>query len=151
MSNDKHADLVRNTRIVCYVDILTACEYEQTVKVDPVYQHIGAVVKARRKKLELTQEDLAGQLGISRGSLANIETGRQNILVHQLYRIAASLGLAPTDLLPAPASERAAMSRTDLPLPGDLKPKQRDQIAQLLESVETGQAPSKERARGRSK
>lgn len=139
------------TRIACYVDIRPASVYEQTVKVDPLYQHIGAVVKARRKKLELTQEDLAGQLGISRGSLANIETGRQNILVHQLYRMAASLGLAPTDLLPAPASDRATASRSDLPLPDDLKPKQRDQIAQLLGSVETEQAPTRERTRGRSK
>lgn len=151
MSNNKHIPFVLYTRIACYVDIRSVPLYEQTVKVDPLYQHIGVVVKARRKKLGLTQEDLAGKLGISRGSLANIETGRQNILVHQLYRMAASLGLAPTDLLPAPVMDRAMSSRTDLPLPGDLKPKQRDQIAQLFGSVETEQAAPKEGTRGRSK
>ena len=74
---------------------------------DPIYKLIGAVIKARRKTLELKQETLAGRLGISRGSLANVETGRQSVLVHQLYKFAAALGVTPSDLLPLPSSDHS--------------------------------------------
>src|SRR5437016_6301362 len=94
---------------------------KQVMLPDPIYKQIGAVIKARRKKLGLKQETLAGMLGISRGSLANVETGRQNVLVHQLYRFAASLELSPFDLLPQPSSAPFSIDRTELPLPANLR------------------------------
>lgn len=36
----------------------------------------------------LTQQQLADKIGLSRGSVANIETGRQQMLLHQLRDIA---------------------------------------------------------------
>jgi transcriptional regulator with XRE-family HTH domain len=100
---------------------------------NPIYKEIGALIKARRKKLGLRQKNLAGDLGISRGSLANIETGRQNMLVHQLYNFAKALQLNPIDLLP-PSQEAitADVDRTELPLPKNLKARQKDQIARLF-------------------
>jgi transcriptional regulator with XRE-family HTH domain len=86
--------------------------YEQVMNPDPMYKQIGAVIKARRKTLGLKQEVLAGRLGISRGSLANIETGRQGILVHQLYKYAAKLDLSPFDLLTQPATDHIGAGRT---------------------------------------
>jgi transcriptional regulator with XRE-family HTH domain len=106
---------------------------------DPIYGHIGAIIKARRKTLGLKQETLAGMLGISRGALANVETGRQNLLVHQLYRYADALQLTPTDLLPQPSTNNSKTERTELPLPGNLKPQQRRQIVRLFEQVSTTQ------------
>jgi transcriptional regulator with XRE-family HTH domain len=111
---------------------------------DPIYRHIGALIKARRKTLQLKQETLAGKLGISRGSLANIETGRQNVLVHQLYRFAVALQLTPFDLLPPPSTDHFKAGRTELPLPDNLKAKQKKQVADLFLQVDTNQKPDKE-------
>lgn len=70
------------------------------MKVEPVYRSIGATVRSRRRQLEWSQEKLAQRLMISRATLANIETGRQRVLVHQLYAFAAALGMKPEQLLP---------------------------------------------------
>ncbi|MBN8648312.1 MAG: helix-turn-helix domain-containing protein [Caulobacterales bacterium] len=49
----------------------------------------------------MTQEALAAKIGVSRASIANIESGRQKVLVHTLYELAAALQLHGVhDLLP---------------------------------------------------
>jgi transcriptional regulator with XRE-family HTH domain len=116
---------------------------------DPIYFFIGARIKARRKTLGFKQEVLAGKLGISRGALANIETGRQNILVHQLYKIAAALNLTPFDLLPA-MTEPAAAGANDLPLPEGLNPEQREQIARLINQVDVDRTARKGTSRAKA-
>ena len=101
---------------------------------DPVYKVIGSVISRRLKQLKMKQEALAKQLAISRGSLANIETGRQGILVHQLYRIADALELAPTDLLP-PAENLSSLYEWTEKLPSGLNPVQQVQVARLFEDT----------------
>jgi transcriptional regulator with XRE-family HTH domain len=117
----------------------------------PIYKHIGAVIRARRKTLGLKQEDLAKALGISRGSLANVETGRQNVLVHQLYNYAAALTLSPFDLLPQPAIDHGRAERTELPLPDDLKAQQKEQIARIFDQVDVDLTQGREGSRAKSK
>ena len=123
--------------------------------VDPIYKQIGAVIKSRRKTLEMKQETLAGLLGISRGSLANVETGRQGILVHQLYKFSAALQLkTPIDLLPQPSPDhlRTEQSeRTELPLPSGLKAQEKEQITRLFEQVDTKQIQERKGKRAKSK
>lgn len=102
---------------------------------DSIYQHIGSIIKQRRKQLGMKQETLANELAISRGSLANIETGRQGILVHQLYKIALALKITPNDLLPAP-DEPLPLDDWAEKLPPGLKPRQQQQIARLLEGAQ---------------
>ena len=58
-----------------------------------VYRTLGAAVAQRRRSLGLTQEDLASRIGMTRASLASIETGRQSVLLHQVYELADALGL----------------------------------------------------------
>lgn len=55
------------------------------------YILFGAVVSERRRKLGLTQQDLADRVGLSRGSIANIETGRQRILLTDVFDFADAL------------------------------------------------------------
>jgi transcriptional regulator with XRE-family HTH domain len=117
---------------------------------DPIYKHIGQVMKARRKTMGYKQETLSRMLGISRGALANIETGRQNILVHQLYRYAAALQLSPFDLLPPLPFRHLRDEGSELPLPHDLKEQQRIQIARVIEQVGTSPTRDKEIKRAKS-
>ena len=130
------------THIVCDVDIHSVGGHYYFMAPDPIYKHIGALIKARRKTLGHKQETLARTLRISRGALANIETGRQGVLVHQLYKFAAVLQLAPSDLLP-PVANSSRAERTELPFQSgsDLKAQQRKQVAHLFLQVDTSQKP----------
>lgn len=103
--------------------------------IDRIYQQIGIAIRSRRKKLSMTQQQLAAHLGISRASLANIEVGRQKVFVHHLYTLAAALRLKPDELLPLPTAFAQDEDWTRLPLPEGLKPEQRSQVAHLVEGI----------------
>ncbi|MBA4192685.1 MAG: XRE family transcriptional regulator [Planctomycetaceae bacterium] len=79
--------------IVCIVDIFLILMHTSCMVVDDIYKLLGESVAARRKALSLTQSDLAKLVGLSRASIANIEVGRQKMLVHQLYAVATALQL----------------------------------------------------------
>ena len=65
---------------------------------EAIYKAFGRIVATRRKMLELTQAELAG---MSRASVANIESGRQNVLLHHVYSLASALECSKvSDLLP---------------------------------------------------
>lgn len=69
---------------------------------EAIYKAFGRAVATRRKTLDLTQAELASQVGISRASIANIESGRQNVLLHHVYRLAEALKFSKvSELLPA--------------------------------------------------
>lgn len=114
-----------------------------TTPVDPanrqLYQALGSLIRKKRRALDLTQDELAGRLGISRGTLANIETGRQNFLFHQLYRFAAELKMDVHELLPVPPAPSQAADADALPLPKGLTSLQKAQVTELM----TGQASRK--------
>jgi transcriptional regulator with XRE-family HTH domain len=97
-----------------------------------LYEALGGVIRRRRRALDLTQDELAGRVGISRGALANIETGRQNFLLHQLYRFAAALEVDVQSLLPVMEEERATPNTSPLPLPANLTSKQKQQVTRLF-------------------
>lgn len=113
-----------------------------------LYRTVGASIRRRRRELDLTQAKLANRLGISRGTLANIEAGRQNLLLHQLYRFAAALDLNVHDFLPLPTqldvSELLPLAATDvetnsneLPMPKGLTAEQKAQVARVLNTAVT--------------
>ena len=107
---------------------------------EAIYRHIGLLIRNRRKQLGLTQEKLAKRLAISRASLASIETGRQNVLVHQLYRFATALQLQPKDFLPTFGDLKSVRDLEELPLPAGLNPQQKEQVVRLLLSGTDGGA-----------
>ena len=81
------------------------------------YPQIGALVRNRRKSLRLTQDELANEVGISRASMANIEAGRQRILVGQIYSLANALKLAVPELLPSADIQKSQVSTPDFAPP----------------------------------
>jgi len=70
------------------------------------YKKVGENIRARRKALGLSQEELSKAVGLKRPSLSNIEKGRQNVLLHTLCEIAETLDTDANSLLPErPRSE----------------------------------------------
>jgi transcriptional regulator with XRE-family HTH domain len=68
---------------------------------DEFYKRFGRRLARLRKKAAVSQQSLAGCVGLSRTSITNIERGRQPVQVHTLYAIANALGIEVPDLLPA--------------------------------------------------
>ena len=59
---------------------------------------IGHNIKAYRTKRKLTQEALAGKVGIDRSYLAGVESGKRNITMLSLKQIAEALGVSAGSL-----------------------------------------------------
>lgn len=97
-----------------------------------LYARLGQLIRERRRELGLTQERLASQVSISRASIANIETGRQRILVHQLYMIAEKLDVEPVALLPGPDEIRDLQPLDNLSFSENVGVELRRKIADLL-------------------
>lgn len=71
-----------------------------------IYAGLGQAVATRRKMMKLTQAQVAKAIGISRASIANIESGRQKVLLHQVYGLVKALELKSiTELVPATLSK----------------------------------------------
>jgi len=57
----------------------------------------------------MSQDILAKAVGLSRASIANIETGRQKVLLHHVYLLASALGCSSIlDLIPTLRSPEGA-------------------------------------------
>jgi DNA-binding XRE family transcriptional regulator len=101
--------------------------------IDPRYEAFGRAVALRRAKLDMTQAQLAGRFGLSRASIANIEAGRQNVLLHHACDIAATLRLEHVDDL-MPVVPRSGVEDQDLPPVSDdtLSPRSRVQLNDMI-------------------
>ncbi len=110
------------------------CANKDMVK-NPINVVFGKAVAQRREELGLTQANLAGLVGMSRASIANIEKGRQNVLLHHVYDLAAALEMPKVgDILPArPKAALGAlqMSATD----GAISARDVAQVTDLVASV----------------
>ena len=65
---------------------------------------IGSVLQEARTSRGLTQADIAPQLGVSRATVAQIETGRRSLKAEDLSRLAVFYGCSLSELLP-PATD----------------------------------------------
>jgi DNA-binding XRE family transcriptional regulator len=67
-------------------------------EIQAFYENFGELV--RRARGAMSQAGLGHRVGMSRGSISNIEAGRQHVPLHLLPRLAVALGAKPMDLLP---------------------------------------------------
>jgi transcriptional regulator with XRE-family HTH domain len=79
---------------------------------DSFYEAFGALVRRARGD-RMSQADLARRVGMSRGSIANIEVGRQRIPLHMLIVLARELGVEAASLLPDDAAGDADVVPAD--------------------------------------
>ena len=61
---------------------------------------IGSILQEARRSRGFTQADIAPRLGVSRATVAQIETGRRSLKAEDLRRLAAFYGCSPSELLP---------------------------------------------------
>lgn len=67
-----------------------------------VYKMLGRNVAVHRERLRMTQAEVASRIGLTRASLANIESGRQRVMLHHIYLLLDVLELKSIlDLIPA--------------------------------------------------
>lgn len=67
--------------------------------IHPVYRLLGARVKEIRNAVGISQDDLAKRLKITRASVANIEAGRQRVLLHFIPNLARAVGTTERHLM----------------------------------------------------
>lgn len=67
---------------------------------EDLYRELGRKLRQARERKGLSQEKLAGQLGISRASVVNIEAGRQRAPLHLLWQLSEALGTELCLLIP---------------------------------------------------
>ncbi len=60
---------------------------------DVFYEGLGNLIKDARKSVDMSQHDLAFQLGLKRTSIANIERGKQRPPVHVILLVAKILNV----------------------------------------------------------
>lgn len=80
---------------------------------DRVYRMFGSAVRALREEKNVTQEDLAQRVNLSRTSITNIEKGRQRVLLHQMLEIASALDADPSTLVPPPSAKGDTLADRD--------------------------------------
>jgi transcriptional regulator with XRE-family HTH domain len=78
-------------------------------------KEVGLRLQLHRKRRELTQEQLATQIGIHRASYANVEGGRQRIPIDIVWRAAIVLGVSISALVPESLPQIAPPSWLTMP------------------------------------
>ena len=97
-----------------------------------IYPALGEAVATRRKAMRLTQAQVATKVGISRASIANIESGRQKVLLHQVYLLAEALKL-PSIMSLLPKSLLRSDGDLDVPISrDDISERQKAQVSDAL-------------------
>jgi len=125
---------VNYTRCVVLIDGALISRDLEIMKREAIYSRIGSIIRSKRREKDSSQESLAKRLGLSRATLANMESGRQRILVHQLYALAEALSCKIEDFLPASHHE----SGPDSPLvfSESLSTQQRSQLERMIGAVQ---------------
>lgn len=95
------------------------CVTAPSVDIPPIYKALGRAVNRLRRKRDLTQQELADAIGISRASVANIERGEQRVFFDQVAAIAEFFSLAGIDALLSHAESDVALTKSKVSLSGD--------------------------------
>ena len=100
-----------------------------------LYKRFGQLVRRHRDRLKLSQAQIAEAVGLTRASVANIETGRQRIPLHQLFRLARALQVDVDALLPRQTTATQALVDHDIRSAMNLTDREQDEIARVVDSI----------------
>lgn len=68
-------------------------------------EKLGALVRARREKLGISQEELAFRAGLHRTYVGSVERGERNVSLMNLLRLASALGCSASQLIEGIAAD----------------------------------------------
>lgn len=85
--------MTRRRRVVSYVDVR-----KRVVSMGPIYVALASVLRNLRARKNITQVELAQRVSLGRASIANIEAGRQRILLSDIFEFARALEVRPETL-----------------------------------------------------
>lgn len=94
---------------------------------------IGNKLLAYRKKLGLTQNELAEQAGLSNRTYADIERGSVNMKVETILRICSALHITPDAVLTEENTTRSVKKQELLDRLDACNPKEQETALELLE------------------
>lgn len=101
-----------------------------------LYRRLGRTVAKRRGELGMSQAEVAAKLGLSRASLANLESGRQRIMVHQLFALVHALKLKSIlELVPETWTPAEPFPEIKVAGGAPLSPQQQSAVEGLLASA----------------
>jgi len=92
---------------------------------DDFYRSLGLAIRRQRRALDLTQDELGQRLEprMTRASIANIESGKQRLLVHRLVDIADELEIKLSKLIAAARPKQVDGPTLEKELAKDLEAK----------------------------
>jgi transcriptional regulator with XRE-family HTH domain len=73
---------------------------KQNVRPELVNEGFGTRLASVRRAKGVSQSELAKTVGLSRGSISNLETGVQNVQLHQVFAFAHALNTPVNELIP---------------------------------------------------
>lgn len=100
-----------------------------------LYVELGRLVRQHRERLGMSQDTLGQAIELSRASVANIETGRQRIPLHHLYRLARALKIDADALLPRARTPVAAVVDRSINASLSLNEREEAEVARVLGTV----------------
>lgn len=113
------------------------CANGPAVDTPQIYRAIGSAVKDLRRQSNMTQQEVADAIGMSRASVANIERGEQRVFVDQLFDFVKIFDVAGLDSIIQHERGNAA-TRGPVPLSGDtLKRRQIRQVKSVVDEILT--------------
>jgi transcriptional regulator with XRE-family HTH domain len=71
---------------------------------ESIYSTFGRRLRELREQQSISQLELAEMSGLTRASIANVESGRQRVLLHQVLRFAQALQVDLNTLVPQASS-----------------------------------------------
>ena len=63
-----------------------------------ITKQLGQTIQERRKKLGISQEKFALQIGMDRTYFASVEAGKRNISIQNIQKISNGLGVSLSEL-----------------------------------------------------
>jgi DNA-binding XRE family transcriptional regulator len=85
-------------------------------KIEPFYEVLGSKIQEVREERNMTQAQLGRSLTpqSTRASIANIENGKQRVLLHTFVQLTKALDVDMKTLMPAPEPVTSAPTSADL-------------------------------------
>jgi transcriptional regulator with XRE-family HTH domain len=114
------------------LDTLDSAKHKEGMDESELYVRLGQLVRQHRERLGRNQAEIGRASGLSRASIANIETGRQRIPVHHLYGLARALRVDVHALLPAARGEASATTDREIQSAVALSQREQEEVAKVV-------------------